>query len=315
MNGSVRIRPMAEPDLMAADRAHRLAFGTFFGLPDPAKFRGDAEVVRTRWRADAAVCLAAELDGRVIGSGLGMDWGSVFVVGPVTVDPALWSRGVARQLMDGLMALIAARPAVTLAALFTHPQSTKHIRLYESYGFMPQSLIGVFSKPVAAASAAAPAFSLYSHLSAADQEGALAACRALAAANYPGLDLTREIRAVAMQRLGDTLLLTDGGGISGFAICHYGAGSEGGSGRCFVKFAAVRPGAAAAFTRLVDACDMLAASVGAGRLIAGVNSGRRAAYRLLQGCGYRADMNGLAMHRPDAPGYDRPDMFVIDDWR
>lgn len=314
MNGSVRIRPLGEAGLDAADRAHRLAFGTFFGLPDPAKFRGDAEVVRTRWRADPAACLAAELDGKVVGSGLGMDWGSVFVVGPVTVLPELWGRGVARQLMDGLMALIAARPAATLAALFTHPQSTKHIRLYESYGFMPQSLIGVFSKPVAAGAAPAPA-ALYRHLPTAEQEKALADCRAIAAANYPGLDLTREIRAVAAQRLGDTLLLTDGGGISGFAICHHGAGSEGGSARCFIKFAAVRPGAEAQFTRLVESCEALAASVGAARLIAGVNSGRRAAYKMLQARGYRADLNGLAMHRPDAPGYDRPDVFVIDDWR
>ncbi len=314
MNGSVRIRPMVQADLEAADRAHRLAFGTFFGLPDPAKFRGDAEVVRTRWRTDPAGCLAAELDGTVIGSALGTDWGSVFVLGPVTVLPELWGRGAARQLMDGLMALIAARPATTLTGLFTHPQSTKHIRLYESYGFMPQGLIGVFSKPVAATPASVPGI-LYSHLTAAVQETALAECRAIAAASYPGLDLTREIRAVAAQRLGDTLLLIEGSAISGFAICHAGAGSEAGSARCFVKFAAVRPGASAAFTRLIEACENWAASVGAGRLIAGVNSGRRAAYRMLQARGYRADLNGLAMHRPDAPGYDRPDMFVIDDWR
>jgi ribosomal protein S18 acetylase RimI-like enzyme len=314
MNGSVRIRPLVQADLDAADRAHRLAFGTFFGLPDPAKFRGDAEVVRTRWRTDPAACLAAELDGEVIGSALGMDWGSVFVLGPVTVLPEFWGRGAARQLMDGLIALIAARPATTLTALFTHPQSTKHIRLYESYGFMPQGLIGVFSKPLAAPSASAPC-TLYSQLPGSQQETALAECRAIAAASYPGLDLTREIRAVAAQRLGDTLLLIEDGAVVGFAICHTGAGSEAGSARCFVKFAAVRPGAPAAFTRLVEACESWGASVGAGRLIAGTNSGRRAAYKMLQARGYRADLNGLAMHRPDAPGYDRPDMFVIDDWR
>jgi len=216
--------------------------------------------------------------------------------------------------MDGLMAQVAARPATTIAALFTHPQSTKHIRLYESYGFMPQSLIGVFSKPVAAGLSPAPA-ALYSRLSAAEQETALASCRAVAAANYPGLDLTREIRAVAAQRLGDTLLVTEGSQIAGFAICHHGAGSEAGSKRCFVKFAAVRPGAEAQFASLIDSCEAFAASVGAERLIAGTNSGRRAAYKMLQTRGFRADLNGLAMHRPDAPGYDRPDGFVIDDWR
>jgi GNAT superfamily N-acetyltransferase len=314
MNGSVVIRPMGERDVDAADRAMRLAFGTFFGVPEPASFRGDAEMIRTRWTADPGVALVAELDGRVVGSGLGADWGSIFIIGPVSVHPELWSRGIARRLMDGLIGLIAARPAVTLAGLFTHPQSTKHIRLYESYGFLPDHLTGVMSKPVAAADAA-DAGVLFSRLSAAERAAALAGCRAVTTAVYPGLDMSREIRAVADQRLGDTVLLRDEQGISGFAVCHFGAHSEAGSGRAYVKFAAVRPGAAQEFSVLIARCEAVAASAGAARLVAGVNSGRRAAYRLLQEHGYRADMNGVAMHRPDGPGYNRPDVFVLDDWR
>lgn len=313
MTGSVVIRPLEERDLDAADRAHRLAFGTFFGLPEPGKFRADAEIVRTRWATDPATMLAAEWEGRVVGSGVGTMWGSVFIVGPVTVHPELWSRGIARRLMDGLMAMIAARPGVTLAGLFTHPQSTKHIRLYESYGFLPQGLIGVFSKPVAPG--AAEPGCLYSRLSAAERETALAGCRAVTTAIYPGLDLAREIAAVAAQRLGDTVLLMEGGTVAGFAVCHFGAGTEAGGGRCLVKFGAVRPGAAADFERLVDSCEALAGSVRAERIVAAVNCSRRAAYHALQARGYRADMNGLAMHRPDEPGYSRPDIFALDDWR
>jgi len=314
MNSSVVIRPMETGDVDAADRAQRLAFGTFFGVPDPAAFRGDADMVRTRWAADPGLALVAEQDGRIVGSGLCADWGSVVIVGPVSVHPELWSHGIARHLMDGLMRLIAARPGATLAGLYTHPQSPKHIRLYESYGFAPQSLIGVFSKPLPPSGTTAPDV-LYSRLGAAEREAALAACRAVTTGLYAGLDLSHEIRAVAAQRLGDTILLSDGGTITGFAVCHSGAGSEAGSRRCYVKFAAVRRGDAAAFSRLVEACEAFAASVGAERLIAGVNSGRRPAYWALQARGYRADMNGLAMHRPDAPGYDRPDVFAIDDWR
>jgi hypothetical protein len=33
------------------------------------------------------------------------------------------------------------------------------------------------------------------------------------------------------------------------------------------------------------------------------------------GSGFRAILQGLAMHRPDDPAYDRPDAFAIDDWR
>ncbi len=31
--------------------------------------------------------------------------------------------------------------------------------------------------------------------------------------------------------------------------------------------------------------------------------------------GFRMDFIGIAMHRHNAPGYDRPDVFVVDDWR
>lgn len=304
---------MTYPDLEAADRICRLAFGTFFGLPDPAKFRGDGELIRTRWATDPATALVAECDGTLVGSALGTDWGSVFIIGPITVQPDSWSQGIGRALMPPLLDLVAARP-VSLTALFTHPASTKHIRLYESYGFTAQFLTGVFSKPVAPATGSGPD-RLYSKLSAADQMAALAACRAISDAVYPGLDLSREIRGLAAQRLGDTLLLEMDGRLAGFAVCHFGPGTEAGSGRLYVKFAAVRPGAAADFEALLARCEALAAAVGAQRIIAGANNGRRVAYRLLQSRGYRADLNGIAMHRPDAPGYNRPDVFVIDDWR
>lgn len=314
MTSSVVVRAMRESDLDAADRAMRLAFGTFFGAPHPAKFRGDADMVRTRYAADPSTSLVAELEGRVVGGGIGTDLGSLFIVGPVFVHPELWSRSIARHLMDGVMALIAARPAVTLAGLYTHPQSAKHIRLYESYGFLPRDLVGVFSTAVTPAASADPG-RLYSKLAVAEREAALAGCRAVAHAMYPGLDFSREIQAVAAQRLGDTLLLMEEDAVAGFAICHFGAHTEAGSGKCYVKFAAVRPGAQDDFETLVGRCEALAASVGAARLIAGVNSGRRAAYRWLQARGYRADLNGLAMHRPDEPGYNRPDVFALDDWR
>jgi hypothetical protein len=31
--------------------------------------------------------------------------------------------------------------------------------------------------------------------------------------------------------------------------------------------------------------------------------------------GFRIDILGIAMHRPNEPGYSQPDMFVMDDWR
>ena len=73
----VRVRPLAEEDLDEADRIFRVAFGTFLGMPEPEKFSGDADSVRTRWKADPGAGLAAELDGRLVGSDFAANWGSV----------------------------------------------------------------------------------------------------------------------------------------------------------------------------------------------------------------------------------------------
>jgi hypothetical protein len=113
------------------------------------------------------------------------------------------------------------------------------------------------------------------------------------------------------------VLLREGGAVRGFAVCHAGAGSEAGSGTLYVKFAAVMRGteAPARLAALLESCEALAARLGARRVVAGVNTARRGAYRLLRSRGYRADMAGVAMHRPDQPGYNRAEIFALDDWR
>ena len=304
---------MKRADLDAVDRVYRLAFGTQFGLEDPSRFRGDSQLARTRYAADPSTCFVAESAGRIIGSVFGMDWGGVFIVGPLSVDPAHWRGGVGRVLMDRLVALIdQRRPG--LAGLFTFPGSPTHIRLYESYGFVSNTLTPVMAKPVPPAASAADS-TRYSLLSPANQASALAACRAVAGSVFLGLDLSREIAAITAQGLGETLLIGEGEGTAGFALCHVGAGSEAGSGNLFVKFAACRPDDPAAFERLLAACEALARAKGVARIVAGCNTARAEAYRLMQSRGFRADMIGVAMHRPGGAGYNRPGLFVIDDWR
>ena len=91
------------------------------------------------------------------------------------------------------------------------------------------------------------------------------------------------------QGIGDTLVVPGDDELDGVAVCHCGAGSEAGSDTCYVKFAAVRPGAGAAdrFERLLDACEAFAADSALERLVAGVNTGRLDAYRRLLSRGFR----------------------------
>ena len=231
----VRVRPLVAEDLDDADRICRVAFGTFAGAPEPERFFGDADMVRTRWRTDPGAALAADLGGQLAGSNFAANWGSVGYFGPLTVAPEHWDQAIAQRLLDATM----------------------------------------------------------------------------------DLDLSREIASVRAQRLGDTVLIDDGTGLQGMAVCHVGAGTEAGSDVCYVKFGAVRPGPGAErrFGLLIDACDSLAAEHGVAALMAGTNLGREQAWRALADRGFRAIRQGVTMHRPNEAGYSTTDAFVIDDWR
>ena len=105
--------------------------------------------------------------------------------------------------------------------------------------------------------------------------------------------------------------------LAAFAICHYGPRSEAGEGFCFIKFGAVRatPSAEADYGRLLDAAEALACSAGMPNLLAGANLARQEAYRQLAARGFRTAIQGVNMHRNNEPGYCRPGVYIIDDWR
>lgn len=311
----VRVRPLLADDLNSADRVLRLAFGTFRGLPDPASAFGDRDYVRTRFRAAPDCAWAAELDGNVVGSVFAARWGSFGFLGPLTVHPDLWDRGIASRLLQPVLESFE-RWGVRQAGLFTFASSPKHIGLYQSHGFWPGSLTVVAAKPIGANANAL--YTLASADTTAGRATLLDEFRELTDAVFPGLDLEREIVAAATQRIGDTLVLPGDDGLDGVAVCHRGAGSEAGSETCYVKVAAVRPGTGAAdrFERLLDACEGFAADSGLSRLVAGVNTGRLDAYRRLLSRDLRIEQIGVAMHRrPGEPTLDAPDRYVIADLR
>jgi hypothetical protein len=143
-------------------------------------------------------------------------------------------------------------------------------------------------------------------------------CRAVTDTLHEGLDLATECRATLAHGLGDVVLLrARDGTLVGFAVCHVGAGTEAGSGNCYVKFGAVACGddAARDFEELLEACEAFAASVGMGTLVAGVNLARDRAYAALKARGFRTVIQGVAMHRPNVAGYSRSDVYALDDWR
>jgi GNAT superfamily N-acetyltransferase len=315
------VRPMKDSDLDDADRIMRLAFGTFLGLPDPMKFMGDADYVKTRFIADPSAALVAEVDGSIVGSNFALDWGSVGIFGPLTIDPKFWDKGVARSLLEGTMEIFE-KWGTKHMGLYTFAQSTKHVHLYQKFGFWPRYLTAVMSKRVEPKAEMKRNIGTerYSSLNSSDKKEAIDNCARLTGRIFDGLDLRKEILSVDNQKLGDTILIKDAKNsmdLAGFAICHSGPDTEAGSGNCYVKFAAISPGheTAANFVKLLDECEQYTRASNATRLVAGANTGRHEAYVAMMEQGFRTDMQGVAMHKPDEPGYNLPDVYLIDDWR
>lgn len=311
----ISIRLMQQSDLPKADRVFRLAFGSFIGLPDPSQFSGDASFIQHRWQTEPTGGFAATKDGEIIGSNLATRWGSVGFFGPLSVHPDFWNQGIAQRLIEPIIERFT-QWNIQQAGLFTFPNSPKHHALYQKFGFWPRFLTAIMAKSVQQPEAVMQGMK-YSQLSEDKRSEFLRASFELTNGIYEGLDLSREILAVDTQKLGDTVGFWDEKGLAGFAVCHSGAGTEAGSNTCYVKFGVVRSGkdAGQRFEQLLDLCETLSATQGMSRLLAGVNTSRQEAYRCLIARGFRTEITGVAMHRPNQPAYNRPDIFALDDWR
>lgn len=314
MSMSIQVGPLRKNEAPEADRILRLAFGTFLRMPDPATFMGDRDFMTPRLRSRHVKVIAAREGTRLIGTNVITRWGSFGFFGPLTVLPEYWDRGVAQRLLDVTMKVFD-EWGVRHTGLFTFPGSAKHVGLYQKFGFWPRYLTAVMTRTPDAGVAVEPV--LLSGLSKAERERAIQGCAKVTHQIYKGLDLSDEIREVLAQRSGDVVLTPGRGGApAAFAVCLSGPGSEGGAKTCYVKFGAARGGADAGerFDRLLDACEAFATARGL-EIEAGVNLTRQDAFERMRARGYRVIMQGLAMQRPHTEGFNRPDAWVIDDWR
>jgi GNAT superfamily N-acetyltransferase len=314
---SIKVGPLKEGELEEADRIVRVAFGTFLGVPNPAEFMGDRHFMTPRWRSTHVKVIAAREGGRLVGTNILTRWGSFGFFGPLTVLPEYWDRGVAQRLLESTM-IIFDQWGVRHTGLFTFPHSAKHVGLYQKFGYWPRYLTAVMTRTPGAwpLTQAASAPVLLSALKKSERGPAIESCRNLTNKIDKGLDLSGEIRAVLTQRTGDVVLTYTRRVLDAFAVCLNGPGSEGGEKTCYVKFGAARSGLGAGerFEKLLEACEAFASSRGAA-VEAGMNMAREDAYRRMRSRGYRVAMQGVAMQHPHAEGFNRADVYVIDDWR
>jgi GNAT superfamily N-acetyltransferase len=311
----IQVGALRADELEEAGRIVRVAFGTFLSLPNPMDFMGDRDYVTPRWHAHNTKLLAAREDGKLVGSNIATRWGSFAFFGPLTVLPEYWDRGVAQQLLAATMKIFD-RWGVRHSALFTFPNSPRHVGLYQKFGYWPGSLTALMKRapaqPTWALTESAKVPVLLSSLTNKKQEQAIKACAKLTSTFERGLDLGDEMRAVMAQRIGEVILIEGRRGLDAFAVCMHGAGSEGGEKTCYVKFAVARNGER--FERLLNAIDALALARGS-EVEAGVNLACKDAFERLRARGYRVMTLGVAMQKPHGDGFNRAAAYVLNDWR
>ena len=311
---SISIRPLSEGDLPEASSILRRAFATHFGMP-PDTFWTDRDFVTGRWMTNPSLAFGAWIEDRFVGSSLGANWGSLGVFGPISTHPDTWNRGTAKHLIPPVLERLNALGARHIA-FFTFAESTKHIGLYQKYGFWPRFLTAIMTRSVEA-NETPPESTRYSVIAGAEQAHWLEACRELTTEVRDGLDLTAEIRTARSHGHGDTVFLTERSRVEAVALCEYGPKSPAGAGSCLVRFAAVRPHSDTEmrFGQLVTACGRLAADEGLERVVACVNASRPKPYRHLLSMGFRTQRNGVTMHRPNEDAYNETASYILDDLR
>jgi GNAT superfamily N-acetyltransferase len=307
----VEISLLQESELPEAEKLLRLSFGTFLGLNEPMDFGGGAEYT-SRWYRDPLGAFAARTDGKLIGYCMVANWGSCAGFGPLVTHPDYWDRGIGSLLMNASWKKFAEWGSKQIV-FCTHANSPKHIYLYGKFGAEPRFLIALCSRDVPETQPQTLKAKQYSQLSFEQQAENLNAVYQLTNTIYQGLDWRSEILLVQQRSLGDTLLIWDDKELIGFAICHYGMGSEAAKNTCYLKLGAAK--SAEAFEQLIDECVTLTAMLGMSSLVAGVDTACVDAYHLLLARKFRIQFLCVSMHKPNQTGYSRPDVYVIEDRR
>ncbi|MBU6453779.1 MAG: GNAT family N-acetyltransferase [Cyanobacteria bacterium REEB67] len=312
---TINIKALSQDDLLAATRVCKIAFSAQLGISNPDLFNAGASL-GARLALEPNGNYGAFDEEQLVGSIFSANWGSVGYFGPLTVLPEYWGQGIAQKLLEPVMGNFAAG-GTTCQGLFTFSNSPKHIALYQKFGFYPRFLTAIMSKSVTSAIASNNDVVTYSSLGPQRQIECLEGLSAICDDLYVGLDLSKEVLTLESLRCGETVLLLEGESPVGFAVCHFGPGSEAENGGCYLKFAAVKRGddAARHFRELIQRVDHLIGTVNVSKIVAGINLARQGAYESLLALHFRPFTYGVLMQRPNVAAYDRPDCFVIDDWR
>ena len=316
------VKVLDEREIAQIDRIFREAFSLQVGHPEPTTFAPGRSCM-ARLLVEPRGAFGAYISGELVAVAFATVWGSVGVFGPVAVQPGRWNTGVGRKLLQQSVRFFK-ESSVSDMVLCTFPDSVKHVSFYQRFGFFPDHLIAMVSRLVPDGPVSRDV-ELYSGHSSSRRQEVLSECREITESIYAGLDLSKEIEVAEKLSVGETVLLRKDSKLEAFAICHYGPGSETETDVLYIKFAAAASSPDLhtdstqekneIFRTLLSKCSIFAQRKKLNMIFFGVNTARQEAYKVVLEEGFKIDSLSIAMQSPNRPIYNRPGVFVIDDWR
>lgn len=244
--------------------------------------------------AGAGAMLWRDQDGRLVAFNVAHRCGAEGWMGPLAVRVDRQGAGIGKTIVRAATEWLLDQGVTTLG-LETMPRTFENIGFYAHLGFVPDHLTLTMTRelPVQRRGAAVPL--LASRLLPAARDEVLGAARALADALAPGYDFTHEIELTAELGLGDTVLVTGGERLDGYALWHSASlASDRTSDELRVLKLAARD--AAAFDAVLGAAEAAAAHAGLRRVVIRCQSRFDRAFRTLVARGYQVRWTDLRMH-------------------
>jgi GNAT superfamily N-acetyltransferase len=142
-------------------------------------------------------------------------------MGPLAVHPDHQGHGLGKAVVGAGIEYLKSRGAKVIG-LETMPRTMDNIGFYSSLGMIPGYLTltvtidGTFAPPLSGRTTSVRLGSLTPD----ELDHSVKACHALTESLLPGYDFSREICLTEELALGDTLMLFNGGNLTGFALCH-----------------------------------------------------------------------------------------------
>lgn len=211
--------------------AFEAAFKRMLGRIPPGLTEGQ-RISRRYLREDAKALIAKAEDGSIGAVAYMQCAGTRTLGGPLAVDASWqspWKQGVAQSLLEAMIEKAFDNGGGIIDSV-TFPQSPVHFDLYWKYGipFCPAPFFsrGTRCMVTPCIDSGGTHVVTLSQLVGSDLQSALADCRAVTDAFWPGLDHSSDLQHVLKQSIGDAVLVFVQARVVGWAIFHLGPGSE-----------------------------------------------------------------------------------------